>query len=104
VLTSGLTGLYQGDAFREVPVVKLYVVLEQSESWGGAPDNTQDVLYGVFLSREAAEECLWLHVGYAYSQGVPKLTLLDGKATDDHGHIYMEIIEKEVDQCSDPAY
>tara|TARA_R110002124_G_scaffold149220_1_gene315072 strand:+ start:221168 stop:221365 length:198 start_codon:yes stop_codon:yes gene_type:complete len=60
----------------------------------------EDVILGVFLSKERAEECLWCHASYGYGLGLPKLILEGGKAYDKDTNIYYELLEMEVDTCN----
>ncbi|MEC7028041.1 MAG: hypothetical protein VXW91_00100 [Pseudomonadota bacterium] len=84
--------------------MKVYIVCEHCDSWGGTPNEMADVILGVSLSKEEAEECLWSHASYGYSQGIPKLTLVDRKACDEDGCVYFEIIERDASQCNTPSY
>lgn len=104
VFTAGLTCLYRKDIQSSGEGMKIYVVCEYCENWGGTPKSMQDVVLGVFLSKERAEECLWCHASYGYSHGLSQLILEDGKAYDKDTNIYFEILEMEVNTCSKPDY
>lgn len=84
--------------------MKIYIICEHCDSWGGTPDEMEDIILGVYASREGAEECLWSHARYGYSQGMPKLTLENGMASDEDGYCYFEIIERSVNVCDKPRY
>lgn len=76
--------------------MKVYILVEHCGAWGGVPDEMDDILLGVFAAKEDAEESLWQHASYLYSQEGPKLILEDGKAHDGKGTTYLEIMERDV--------
>lgn len=76
--------------------MKVYLLLEHCDAWGGVPDEMSDIVLGVFFKREDAEECLWHHTSYIYSREGPKLVLEGNVAMDANENMYFEIMEKEV--------
>jgi len=104
VFTAGLTYLCEETYQKGNQSMKIYIICEHCDSWGGTPDEMEDIILGVYEAKEGAEECLWNHVRYGYSQGIPKLSLVNGMASDADGVSYFEIVEKELAQCSKPTY
>lgn len=77
--------------------MKVYIVLEGEDL--GPPSKMHQLVYGVFLTRKAAKECMGHHADYMDSYEWPKLIRKPGKVVDRHGNIYFQICAFEVDVC-----
>lgn len=77
--------------------MKAYLVLEGADI--GPPRDNADIVYGVFLTKEGASECMERHARYMDSLEARKLIRKARKVTDKHGNIYIQILEVELDAC-----
>ena len=76
--------------------MKVYLLLEHCDAWGGVPHDMSDIVLGVFFERKNAEECLWQHARYIYSAERAELILEGNVAVDANKNMYYQIMEKEV--------
>jgi hypothetical protein len=82
--------------------MKVYLVLEGSGI--NAPNDRAELIYGVFSSKKGATECLEHHCRHVSSLGWPELIRKDGKAYDENGNIYFQILTLEQDTCRKDAW
>ena len=83
-------------------MTSVWLVLEGSGI--ACPNDTRELIYGVFSSRENAEECIEHHVRYIHSLGWGPLVQKDGKAIDPQGNIYFQIEEQKLDFCREDTW
>lgn len=76
--------------------MKLYVVVEHCDQWGGVPLDMGSIIRDIFADRRRAEDYVRGMVGYMGSYEGQTLLLEDGKAHDGHGTTYFEIIQREL--------
>ena len=79
--------------------MKVHILIEHHEAWGGPPDEMDDIILGVFLTREDTLECLEQHISYLYTQGTPEIALDGDVAIDAEGNQYFAIIQREIGSC-----
>ena len=77
--------------------MKVYIVMEGEGII--CPQDPAELFYGVFSSREAATECMECHCRYMSSFGWCARIGEDGKAIDQHGNVYFQIVEWDLDAC-----
>ena len=77
--------------------MKIYIVMEGPDL--PAPDNPADTVRGVFLSKEAAFECLEHHCRHVNSLNLGRMFRKHGKVHDEYGHIYFQVGEFKIGFC-----
>ncbi len=75
---------------------KVFIVLEHPEGWGGAPEDLEDLIYGVFLDKKRATERLDALMSYYYSRWGSKLFLDEGTAKDENDIPVYRILERYI--------
>lgn len=73
--------------------MKLWLVCEHPDSWGGVPRDIREVICGVFLTRAEAMTCLQACISVHNISSDWALSLQDDIARDATGQLYYQIVE-----------
>lgn len=76
--------------------MKVYIVVEHCDQWGGVPQDMGGIIRDVFVDRRRAEDYVRGIVSYMGSHERQTLLFEGGKAHDGHGTTYYEIIQREL--------
>ncbi len=77
--------------------MKIYIVIEGSHM--GQPDTMDRIVLGVFSSKKTATKCLRHHASYIHNSEQRELFFEAGILKDKYNNIYLELLERELDQC-----
>ena len=75
---------------------RVFIVLEHPEGWGGAPDDVEEIVLGVFFDQERATDCVRTFASYYYSRWGSRLTVEDGMARDEQDIPLYQILERYI--------
>ena len=76
--------------------MNIYLLLENAAARCDDPDDLEDIVLGVFSAQKNADDCLQQHASYIYSERGIELFFEDGKAYDESGYLFLEIIERYI--------
>lgn len=78
--------------------MKVYIILEHPDGMGGTAKNVDDVVHGVFLTREATERHMRGMISYINSYEAQKLFFVDGEIKDKRDTVYFQVVERDIIQ------
>lgn len=78
--------------------MKVYIILEHPDGVGGTAKNMNNIVHGVFLTRDATERHMKGMLSYINSFESQKLFLVDGEIRDEKDTIYFQVVERDIIQ------
>ena len=73
----------------------VYIVMENSDTFGATARDAGEIVHGVFFDRRRAEDFVRGMVGYVSSYEEQKLSFVAGNAITEDDAILFQIVEKE---------
>ncbi len=78
--------------------MKVFIIFEHSDGMGGTAKDMNDIVHGVFLTREATERHMKGMLSYINSYESQTLFLVDGEIRDEKDTIYYQVVERDIIQ------
>lgn len=76
--------------------MKVHIVLEHSDGFGGTARDMADIVHGVFFDQRRATDFVEGMIRYMSSYENQKLFFVDGKAIDENNAIHFQVVSKDI--------
>lgn len=78
--------------------MKIFIILEHLDGMGGTAKDMNDIVHGVFLTREATEKHMKGMLSYINNYENQELFFVDGEIRNEKDTIYFQIVERDITQ------